>query len=364
MTRFTAPDNFRHDQEPGVGVLVSNLGTPDAPTARALRRYLGEFLADPRVVELPRPLWRLILHGVILRTRPRRSAAAYEKVWTDAGSPLAVHSSLQCEAIARELTPAYRAPVHVELGFRYGQPSIKTAISKLLAAGIDKLIVLPLYPQYSGSTTASTFDEVTRQLQSVRRIPELRFIDSYHDQRLYIDALAASIREHGQQYSATHRLLFSFHGIPRRYLLAGDPYHCQCHKTARLVAERLGLADDSWATSFQSRLGREEWLRPYTDEILTEWATNGVSGVDVICPGFSADCLETLEEVDMQYRELFLGKGGQQFHYIAALNERRDHIDLLAALVTSATSDWQQRHLPDIERARTLERARALGAVS
>ena len=362
MPRYRGQENFRHDAAPSVGVLLSNLGTPDAPTPAALRRYLGEFLADPRVVEVPRVLWWLILNGVILRTRPRRSARAYAKVWTDEGSPLLVHSLRQRALVGQRLDGAYAAPLHVELGMRYGSPSIAEALQRLQDANVQRLIVLPLYPQYSGSTTGSTFDEVTRQLGKLRRVPELRFIDSYHDHDGYIAALAASIREKGQAYSDTSRLLFSFHGVPRRYLLAGDPYHCQCHKTARLVAEQLGLADDAWGVSFQSRLGREEWLRPYTDDVLREWAGNGVTGVDVISPGFSADCLETLEEIDMQYRELFLSAGGSRFEYIPALNERDDHIGFLAGLIADATRDWRDQNLPEDERTRTLERAQALGA--
>lgn len=363
MPRYLAADDFQHGSEPAVGVLLSNLGTPDAPTPAALRRYLGEFLADPRVVEVPRALWWLILHGVILRTRPRRSARAYAKVWTDQGSPLLTHSIRQRDAVNAALDGVFRGPLRVELGMRYGKPSLADALTRLRDAQVDRLLVLPLYPQYSGSTTASTFDEISRQFQRVRRIPQLRFIDSYHDHAGYIEALATSILEHGQRYSPQHRLLFSFHGVPQRYLLAGDPYHCQCQKTARLVAERLRLTADAWGTSFQSRLGREEWLRPYTDEVLEQWARNeGVLGVDVICPGFSADCLETLEEVDMQYRQLFLDAGGKQFHYIPALNDRSDHIEFLARLVTQNTADWQQQHLSAEQRARTLERARSLGA--
>ncbi len=364
MPRYRGPENFRHDATPSVGVLLSNLGTPDAPTPAAVRRYLGEFLADPRVVEVPRVLWWLILNGFILRTRPRRSASAYEKVWTDEGSPLLVISRRQRTLIEQHLEGVYAAPLRVELGMRYGSPSIDAALRRLQEANVERLIVLPLYPQYSGSTTGSTFDEVTRQLGKLRRVPELRFIDSYHDHDGYIGALAASIREKGNTYSDSSRLLFSFHGVPRRYLLAGDPYHCQCHKTARLVAERLGLADGAWGLSFQSRLGREEWLRPYTDDILREWAGGGVSAVDVVCPGFSSDCLETLEEVDMQYRELFMSEGGSRFDYIPALNERDDHIGFLAGLIAAATRDWRDADLPEGERARTLERARAHGAQS
>ncbi|MDH3646548.1 MAG: ferrochelatase [Gammaproteobacteria bacterium] len=362
MPRYAGDADFRHDSTPTTGVLLSNLGTPAAPTSTAVRRYLAEFLWDPRVVDVPRPIWWLVLHGFILRTRPRQSAKAYAKVWTDEGSPLLVNTMRQRDGLASLLDDRVNTPLHIEVGMRYAQPSIASALERLAAANCTRLLVLPLYPQYSATTTASTFDEVNRQLEKRRRVPALHFIDGYHDNPAYIDALAASIREHRAGSGRTARLLLSFHGIPKRYLQNGDPYHCLCHKTARLVAEKLQLGDDDWAIAFQSRLGREEWLRPYTDELLPEWAKSGVTDVDVVCPGFAADCLETLEEVALRYRALFLDSGGSSLTYIPALNDRADHIRCLAAIVERALSAWDPGDLPETEPARTLTRARHLGA--
>lgn len=359
MPRYRGNPEFSHDSTPSTGILLSNLGTPDAPTTSAVRRYLAEFLWDPRVVEVSRPVWWLALHGVILRTRPAKSAAAYQQVWSDAGSPLLVNTVHQRDKLSQLLSSRTDQTFCIEVGMRYGEPSIATALDKLIDAGCTRLVVLPLYPQYSGTTTASTFDEVTRQLATRRRIPALHFIDSYHDDPGYIAALAASLREHWANSGRQARVLFSFHGIPKRYLLNGDPYHCQCHKTARLVAEKLQLEDDDWSVAFQSRLGREEWLRPYTDEVLPQWAQSGVEDVDVICPGFAADCLETLEEVALRYRDLFIDSGGKTLSYIPALNDRDDHIDCLAAIIENQCGTRAQTKS---DPAATLERARRLGA--
>ncbi len=364
MTRFDSDPEFSHSSLPTTGILLANLGTPEAPTPRAVRRYLAEFLWDPRVIELPRALWWLILHAVILRVRPARSAAAYRKVWTAEGSPLLVNTRAQAQGLSRALASLGHESLELTVGMRYGKPSIRSALEKLRKRGARRILVLPLYPQYSGTTTASTLDAVANVFRRWRWVPELHFITHYHDLAGYIAALADSVRESWSQKGRGERLLFSFHGIPRRYFLAGDPYHCQCHKTARLVARELDLADHEWAIAFQSRVGREEWLRPYTDEILGEWARSGVRSVDVQCPGFSADCLETLEEIDEQYRELFLGAGGEAFHYIPALNDRPAHLRALADLLdqhlrTGATT------APDPMTVReTTERALAMGASS
>lgn len=362
MPRFRGNPDFKHDSTPATGILLSNLGTPSAPTTAAVRKYLAEFLWDPRVVEVSRPIWWLALHGVILRTRPAKSAHAYDQVWSDAGSPLLVNTIKQRDKLNSLLAARIDAPLSIEVGMRYGQPSISEALEKLARAQCSKVLVLPLYPQYSGTTTASTFDEVSRQLSSYRRVPALHVVDSYHDDPAYISALAASIRDHQAQTGRQARLLFSFHGIPKRYLLEGDPYHCQCHKTARLVAEHLALKDEDWDIAFQSRLGREEWLRPYTDEVLPKWAGAGVSNVDVICPGFAADCLETLEEVALRYRDLFVESGGESLSYIPALNDRDDHIECLAGLVEPILRAWHGDKPAESDPARTLERARRLGA--
>lgn len=338
---FRGEDGFRHGQEERVGVLLVNLGTPAAPTPAALRPYLRQFLGDPRVVEAPRWLWQPFLNLVIVPTRSRRSARAYRSVWTEEGSPLLVISRAQQAALARRLSDE---PAEVELGMSYGEPSIRGALRRLADRGCRRLLVVPLYPQYSGCTTGSVFADVAKELGAWRWVPELRFIGHYFDSPGYVDALAGSIKSFwdggpGQP----DRLVFSFHGTPVDYLAKGDPYHCQCQGTARLAAERLGLADDRWTVTFQSRFGRKEWLRPYTDRTLERLAADGVRSVHVVCPAFAADCLETLEEIDGENREIFLGAGGKEFGYIPALNDRESHIDFLEGLVRSNTGDWLER---------------------
>ena len=363
MTTFSANTPYDHAASDRIGVLVTNLGTPDAPTTAAVRRYLAEFLADPRVIELPRWLRWLILHGVVLRIRPRRSARAYASVWTPEGAPLMVNSRAIADALEARWTGRHPGSVAVALGMRYGTPSIPAALRALRDAGATRIAVLPLYPQYSGATGGSTFDAVSRVLSGCRRVPALRFIDHYHDDPGYIDALAASIEAAWSEGGRPDRLLFSFHGLPRRYLDAGDPYHCECRKTARLVAEKLDLGDGTWLVAFQSRVGREEWLRPYTDETLTEWGRERLRTVDVVCPGFSADCLETLEEIAMRGRESFVAAGGGRLRYVPALNAGEAHVSALAALVERAISDWLSHSRDnDAIRARRTERARALAA--
>jgi ferrochelatase len=367
MTRYSGTPDYRHDSPDTLGVLITNLGTPDAPTPEALRRYLGEFLWDPRVVETPRPLWWLILHGVILRIRPRRAARAYASVWTDAGSPLLAISKRQAAALQFTLTGQLPGPVKVALGMRYGNPSIASALEELRAAGARRLLVLPLYPQYSATTGASTFDAVAAVLKQWRWLPELRFVTHYHDHPAYIDAVAESIRAHRVAHPGNAKLLFSFHGLPKRYLLAGDPYHCECHATARLVAERLNLPADAWQLAFQSRFGREEWLKPYTDHTLKAWGKAGVERVQVVCPGFSADCLETLEEIAEQNREFFLHAGGKQFEYIPALNDSPAHIAALVQMIREQTHGWPEtgdwnRTADEQRREQRRRRATELGA--
>ena len=341
MMKSTITPAFAHDRLACTGILLANLGTPDAPTPSALRRYLGEFLWDSRVVEIPRLLWWLILHGVILRIRPAQSARKYARIWTSEGSPLLAISRRQAAALAKTLAERCPGPVQVALGMRYGQPSIASALAELRTAGAERLLVLPLYPQYSAATTASTFDAVAAELRTWRWLPELRFIAQYHDDPGYLDALAAQIRADRAEQPG-ERLLFSFHGLPKRNLLAGDPYHCQCHKTARLVAERLELAPEQWVVAFQSRFGRAEWLQPYTSVLLTEWGKAGVKSVDVVCPGFAADCLETLEEIAMENRQTFLDAGGERYRYLPALNDASDHITALAGLVERHATGWPE----------------------
>ncbi|MEP5763353.1 MAG: ferrochelatase [Halieaceae bacterium] len=331
---------FNHQQPGKIGVLVTNLGTPAAPTAAALRPYLKEFLSDRRVVDLPRALWWPILNLIILNVRPRRSAEAYAKVWSERGSPLFVHTQDQADAIRAQLEREIPGQLLVDFGFRYGSPSISDGIESLLQQGARKILVLPLYPQYAAPTGASTFDAVSADLAQRRWLPELRMITHYHDDPAYIDALAASVRRHWEQHGRAQKLLMSFHGIPQRYFDNGDPYFCECHKTARLLAEALELGEDEQQMVFQSRFGREPWLQPYTDHVLEALPGQGVKSVQVICPGFAADCLETLEEIGIQYAELFLQAGGERFEYIPALNEEADHIAALTALVKRNLQGW------------------------
>ena len=340
MPKYQSTPDYEHGSPDFTGVLLVNLGTPDAPTTPAVRRFLKAFLSDPRVVEYPRLLWWLILNGVILRVRPSRSARAYQEIWTDDGSPLMLHSQRLTDGVREQLEQRAPGKYKVELAMTYGEPSIAGAIDKLQKANATRLLVLPLYPQYSGTTTASVFDVVTTKLQGMRWVPETRFINQYHDEPGYIRALAASIRDYWDQHGRGDHLLFSFHGVPRYTLDKGDPYHCLCQKTGRLVAEELELNDDQWTLSFQSRVGRDEWLRPYTDETVVELAGKGISRLDVACPGFSADCLETLEEIAIQNAEFFEDAGGESLHYIPALNARTDHIEFLTTLVAQHSHGW------------------------
>ncbi|MEA2692610.1 MAG: protoporphyrin/coproporphyrin ferrochelatase [Acidobacteriota bacterium] len=339
MKYFGQPD-FQHGEVPAVGVLLANLGTPDAPTAPALRRYLREFLLDPRVIEMNRALWWTILHVAILPTRPKVSAALYRKVWTAEGSPLLVISRRQAAAVAAVLAREVGTPLHVAVGMRYGNPSIRAALRELAGKGCRRILVLPLYPQYAAVTTGSTFDAVAAELATWRWVPEVRTVHHYHDVPAYTDALAASIREAWATGGQAEKLLFSFHGIPQRYFDAGDPYFCNCHKTARLAAERLGLPRERWEISFQSLFGREEWIKPYSEKTIKAMARSGVKSLDVVCPGFSADCLETLEEIDEQNREFFLHAGGESYRYIPALNDRPDHVRVLADIVQANLAGW------------------------
>jgi ferrochelatase len=328
-------NTFSSERTTPIGVLITNLGTPDAPTPAALRRYLGEFLWDKRVVDLPRPLWWLILHGIILRTRPKRSAHAYAGVWTEQGSPLLVISRRQQSKLQQKLEVMAPGKYKVSLGMRYGNPSIASALEELSRAGAAEIIILPLYPQNSCSTTASTFDAIADAMKQVRFVQRLRFIADYHDHPAYIAALATSIRESWQQHPRGERLLFSFHGTPERFLQEGDVYYHHCMKSTELVAQQLDLREDEWLVTFQSRFGREEWLKPYTDVTLNRLAREGIKRLDIICPGFSADCLETLEEIAVENRANFIDAGGSELHYIPALNERDDHIAMMAELIVT-----------------------------
>lgn len=341
MARYRGSDKPAHEQAPATGILITNLGTPDAPTPAALRRYLAEFLSDPRVIETSKLIWWPILYGIILNLRPRKSAAAYAKVWTDDGSPLLAISRRQVAGLRERVTQRLDGPVVVELAMRYGNPSIRAALEAMHAANVRRLLVFPLYPQYSATTTASTFDAVADVLKGWRWLPELRMINHYHDHPAYIGALAESIRVHQAIHGKADRLLFSFHGLPRKYFTAGDPYFCECHKTARLVATALQLDDSEWTLAFQSRFGPTEWLKPYTGDVLEGWARQGIHRVQLICPGFSADCLETLEEIQIQYREQYVAAGGREFGYIPALNDSPAHLDVLGDIIVEHCQGWE-----------------------
>ena len=359
MAKYIGNPDYRHDSPACTGLLLTNLGTPDAPTAPALRKYLAEFLSDPRVIETPKLIWWLILNGIILRIRPSRSAEAYEKVWTDNGSPLLDIGLRQARAVRAALDAETPGAIRVELAMRYGSPSIKASLEKLRAANATRLLIFPLYPQYAAATTASTFDAVADVLKTWRWLPELRMITHYHEHPAYIAALANSIERHWQTHARPDQLVFSFHGIPRHYFLAGDPYHCECHKTARLVAARLGLADSDWRVTFQSRFGPRQWLKPYTDKTMMALGKKGARHVQVLCPGFSADCLETLEEINLQNRDFFMAAGGEEFSYIPALNDNADHIAALTQIIRQHCRGWEEvKADPGV----CLERAQKLGA--
>ena len=361
---FTPAPPYRHGSAERTAVLLVNLGTPAAPTPAALRRYLAQFLWDRRVVEIPRPLWWLILNGVILRTRPAKSAAKYAAIWTAQGSPLLRWTQRQAECLQAELQ-ARGHDVLVRPAMRYGEPAVDRVLDALQAEGATRLLVLPLYPQYAAATTASTFDAVATWAQRSRRIPELRFVNRYHDDPGYIAALAASVRAHWAQQPRGDKLVMSFHGVPARSLALGDPYHCECHKTARLLAEALKLGRDEYIVTFQSRLGRAKWLEPYTEPTVKLLAEQGIKRIDAICPGFAADNLETLEEIAMEAKEAFLHAGGETFRFIDCLNDRPDWIAALADLSLRHMQGWPGLGAPvptAAEREAQRQRALALGA--
>lgn len=361
--RFSPEPSLPHGEPARVGVLLCNLGTPDAPTAAALRRYLGEFLSDPRVVEIPRIAWLPILHGIILRTRPAKSAAKYASIWMPEGSPLRVWTEKQAKMLQGYLGERGHARVIVRHAMRYGSPSIASQLDELKAAGATRVLVLPLYPQYSGTTTASVIDAVGAWAQRARTVPELRFVNHYHDHPGYIEALVRRISQYWLTHGRPDRLVMSFHGVPERTLMLGDPYHCECHKTARLVAERLGLTPERYTVTFQSRFGKAQWLKPYTEPTLRELARAGVKRVDVICPGFVSDCIETLEEIAMEGQQAFLEAGGKEFRHIPCLNDLHEWIAALAAIAEQHLVGWPSREPVDAAAlADQRRRAQAMGA--
>jgi protoporphyrin/coproporphyrin ferrochelatase len=339
MTYQTEPA-FAHGTPVKTGILLINLGTPEAPTAQAVHPYLKEFLSDPRVVEIPRAVWWLILNGIILNTRPKKSAAKYASVWLPEGSPLRVHTAKQTALLQGFLGERTKAPFVVDYAMRYGNPSIPSVLRKLKEQNCQRILIVPMYPQYAASSTATAFDGVLRELLQMRNIPALRTIKNYHDNPGYIKALANNINEYWMKNGRPEKLVMSFHGLPQFSLDKGDPYHCECHKTGRLLAQELGLKPEQYFLSFQSRFGKAEWLKPYTTATLKELGKQKTKRVDVVCPGFVADCLETLEEIAMEGKEDFQHAGGGEYHYIPCLNERNDWMHALTDLVMDNLHGW------------------------
>lgn len=368
MYRLEPP--FAHDRVPRVGVLLVNLGTPDAPTPAAVRKYLAEFLSDPRVIEIPPFAWQPVLHGVVLRTRPSKSAARYAAIWTKDGSPLAIHTNKQKVLLAgylgQRLTtlglPADLAII--EQAMRYGNPPLGAAIERLRTAGCDHILVVPLYPQYAASTTGSVVDAVAAHLLRARRVPGLRIVDTFHDDPGYIAALAATVNDYWTRHGQPEHLVLSFHGLPRRALTRGDPYHCFCQVTGRLLARELGLESRQWTLAFQSRFGRGRWLEPYTATILARLGAARPRRIDVFAPGFVADCLETLEELAIEGKRTFQAAGGQDYNVIPCLNEHPRWIAALADIVLSNLQGWLAPPSGNAEREVTMLRAKALGATA
>ena len=366
MAYYNPEPPYQHGDTLKVGILLANLGTPDAPTAPALRRYLGQFLMDTRVVEIPRFIWCWILHCIILVVRPKKSAAKYAQVWTSEGSPLLAHAQKQTQLLHSFLGQKINSPFAVELGMSYGNPSMQSAISKLRAQHCDRILVFPLYPQYAASSTASALDAVWRVLLKTRNMPAIRTIRHYHDHPAYIAALAQSVRAHWDTHGKPTKLVMSFHGLPKFHLMKGDPYHCECYKTARLLAEALGLEKEAFTVAFQSRFGKQEWLKPYLATTLAELGKAKTKRIDVICPGFSSDCLETLEEIAMEGKEIFTHAGGGEYHYIPALNENEAWIAAIATIALEnlqgwISPDWSSEQATE-ESKLTQSRAQALGA--
>jgi ferrochelatase len=366
---YSAETPYEHGTVSRTAVLLVNLGTPTAPEAGAVRSYLRQFLSDPRVVEIPRWAWWPILYGIVLTLRPRKSAAKYATIWTAKGSPLMVHSEQQA-LLLRGYLGERGFDVDVALAMRYGEPSIPSVLQRLLQSAVERVLVLPMYPQYSATTTASVLDVVFDELKRTRNVPEVRWVRHFHDHPAYIESLKLAVlthwKKHGRPRDAGGMLLMSFHGVPKRTLNLGDPYHCECQKTGRLLATALGLMDDEYRLSFQSRFGRAEWLQPYTAATLRELGAKGMPRVDVICPGFTADCLETLEEIAQEGRQEFLAAGGREFHYIPSLNDSPAFISALADISELHLQGWpaarSDRTRREAEAQKSRDQARRMGA--
>lgn len=367
MSYYNEEPKYEHGDQLKVGILLANLGTPDAPTGAALRPYLKQFLSDTRVVEIPRAIWWFILNCIILVIRPKKSAAKYAQIWTPEGSPLLVHAQKQTQLLRGFLAQKIKSPFAVELGMSYGNPSMQSAIDKLKAQYCDRILVFPLYPQYAASSTASAMDAVFRVLLRTRNQPAIRSIRHYHDHPAYISALAQSVQKHWEiNGGKPTKLVISFHGVPKVHLTSGDSYHCECHKTARLLAEKLELSKDEYCVAFQSRFGKQEWLKPYLAAILEALGKAKTARIDVICPGFSSDCLETLEEIAMEGKEIFTHAGGGEYNYIPALNENDAWIHAMTAIALEnlhswVTTEWDANSAKK-EAEMTKIRAQSLGA--
>ena len=365
---FRPEPAYQHGRKAGTAIVLCNLGTPDAPTPEAVRSYLREFLGDPRVVEIPPMLWKPILHGIILRTRPAVSAKKYASIWTPEGSPLLTWTLRQAELLSQWLQERGH-DVEVRAAMRYGKPGLDATLDALKADGVQRILVLPAYPQYSGTTTASVLDKIFQWSAEVRSVPEWRFVNRYHDHPLYIEALARSVRRHWEANGQGERLVLSFHGVPERTHTLGDPYHCECRKTARLLTEALGLPPDRVLMTFQSRVGKAKWLEPYTEPSVVALAQQGVRHIDVMCPGFTSDCLETLEEINMEVRHAFTEAGGERYGYIPCLNDDATWIDALGDISLQHLAGWNTLKGNDEAvrgeqeaLAASAARARALGA--
>ena len=340
MSKYVGEKNYQHGSKEKTGVLITNLGTPDAPTANAIRPYLKEFLSDQRVIEIPKFIWQIILRLIILQIRPRRVAKNYKKIWTEKDSPLLHMSKKQVHLVEEKLKKDFPNTVFI-LAMRYGNPSIKNALLSLQKKQVRRLLVFPLYPQYCAVTTASTFDAVSNVLKNFRWIPELRFINQYFEEELFVSAIGNSIHKAWEERGKPEKIIFSYHGIPKKYLMEGDPYHCYCLKTTRLVREYLNLKEEDVITTFQSRFGSQEWLQPYTDVTLKELPSNGIKNIHILSPGFSADCLETLEELKEENKEYFMKAGGLSYHYIPCLNDNSQHIEMMSKLIRQHTQGWK-----------------------
>jgi ferrochelatase len=361
VSRYDPEPPFSHGTAPKVAVLLLNLGSPEAPTVQAVRRFLSEFLADPSVVELPRSVWLPVLHLYLLRTRPKKSAERYAQVWMGDGAPLKVHTARQALLLRGYIGERTRFPLVTDYAMRYGHPSIPEKLNELKAQNCDRILIVPLYPQYSASTTGSALARTFASLSRQRSMPAIRTVRNFHDHPGYVAALAQNVRDYWMKSGRPDKLVISFHGVPKFTLDRGDPYHCECRKTARLLAEALVLKPEQYIVSFQSRFGRAEWLKPYTAEVLSQLGRQNIGRVDVVCPGFVSDCLETLEEIAIEGKTTFLQAGGRDFHYIPCLNERNDWIHALADIVANELQGWLAAPTPEsLEAART--RAMAMGA--